>query len=164
MFVFGGNPPYTISNSAPDAFFVTPVLVTSTGGSFRITPSGVCAENATIAITDAAGRTTTFTASNKPGTAPVPTPIALAASPNSVTLNSCTSRPSVFVVGGQGGYRATTTNDAVIATVNGDLVTISRRSGSDALGATGATVAITDGAAIVTVAVTMSGAATGLCP
>src|SRR5258705_7770222 len=75
IFVFGGTPPYTIANSAPSAFSTNTSVVNFSGGSFRVTPSGVCAENVTIAVTDTAARTTTLTPTNKPGTKkPPPAP------------------------------------------------------------------------------------------
>jgi hypothetical protein len=90
IFVFGGTPPYTISNSAPSAFSTNTSVVNFSGGSFRVTPTGVCAENVTIAVTDTAARTVTVTLTNKLGTNDPP-PAPLAVVPGSLSLTSCAS-------------------------------------------------------------------------
>ena len=169
VFVFGGTPPYTVSNPAPAAFVISPTVLTRSGASFRVTPTGVCVDpGLPIAVTDAVGRTISVTVANRPGTAPVPPPDFNVA-PTSVTLNSCTSQASVVAAGGQGTYSAGANSSVLLVTTSGNLVTIARGPG-DAGGGGGPassvplTVTITDGATIRTVAVTLTGVATGFCP
>jgi len=169
VFVFGGTPPYTVSNTSTTAFTISPTVLTASGQSFTVTPTGVCVPELAVPIRDAVGRTVTLTLKNQPGTAPVPTPAALAVAPSSVTLGSCTDVATVFVVGGNGNYNAASTRSFVMANASGSsasggAVSIRRVPGTDALGATSATVAVSDGSTIVSVAVTLTGGATGLCP
>ncbi len=165
IFVFGGTPPYTIANSAPSAFATNTSVVNFSGGSFRVTPSGVCAENVTIAVTDAAARTTTVTFTNKLGTNDPP-PAPLAVVPGSLSLTSCASTASAVIVGGKTTtYVAASSNGIVLATVNGSLLTVSRAPGPFTAPVSGVTVTVTDGTSVVSVPVTLSGtASTGPCP
>src|SRR5436190_5264322 len=102
VFVFGGTPPYTISNTAPGAFDLNTSFVASSGGSFRITPKGACVDGATFIVTDQTGRTVTVTASNKLGTT-VPV-AAFFVTPTSVSLGTCTDTANVIAGGGSGTY------------------------------------------------------------
>jgi hypothetical protein len=164
IFVFGGTPPYTISNSAPSAFSVNTSVVSFSGGSFRVAPTGVCAQNVTIAVTDAAGRTTTVSLSNEPGTNdPPPAPLAVA--PGSLTLASCTTNANAVIVGGKTtNYVAASSNGIVIATVNGSLLTVRRATPSAAVpSGTVVDVNVSDGSSVVTVPVTLTGLGAGAC-
>jgi len=174
VFVFGGTPPYTISNSSPSAFNVAPLVLTASGQSFTVSPNGQC-QDATVAITDSAGRTLTVALKNQLGTAAVPTPAALAVSPTTVTLSSCTDVATVFVVGGNGAYSAGSTQAYVMAIASGGSATgtagsvrIQRTPTTNPNGATTATVSVTDGRTIVPVTVTLTATgvppATGPCP
>ena len=169
VFVFGGTPPYTIANTASTAFTITPGVLTASGQSFTVTPTGVCAE-ITIPVRDGSGRVVTVALKNQPGTAPVPTPTALVVSPTAVTLGSCTEVATVLVAGGNGSYNAASSRSFVMGTASGGStsgggsVSIRRVPGTDALGATSATVAVSDGTSITNVTVTLTGAATGNCP
>ena len=169
VFVFGGSPPYTVSNTSSSAFSISPTVLTASGQSFNVTPTGVCVPELAVPVRDASGRTVTLTLKNQVGTEPVPTPAALTVAPTSVTLSSCTDVATVFVVGGNGTYNAGSTRSFVMAnasggSASGGSVSIRRVAGTDALGATSATVAVSDGTSIVSVGVTLAGAATGLCP
>src|SRR5476649_1074015 len=61
VFVFGGVPPYTVSNTSP--FNVSPTFISSSGGFYSVTPNGPCvaAPGAPIVVTDSAGHTATTT-------------------------------------------------------------------------------------------------------
>ncbi|HEY6720758.1 MAG TPA: hypothetical protein VI363_03885, partial [Burkholderiales bacterium] len=95
VFVFGGVPPYTVSNTS-SAFFVTPNFISSSGGSYTITPNGTCVTTFPIIVTDSSGHTATTTVSNVAGTQAPP---ALSVAPTSVTLSSCSGAASVTVAG-----------------------------------------------------------------
>jgi len=173
VFVFGGTPPYTVSNTSSSAFAISPTVLTASGQSFNVTPTGVCVTELAVPVRDASGRTVTLTLKNQVGTAPVPTPAALTVSPNAVTLSSCTEVATVFVVGGNGTYNAASTRSFVMGTASGGSngggsVRIQRVAGTDAAAATSATVAVSDGTSIATVAVTLAGGAfpgaQGTCP
>jgi hypothetical protein len=56
FFIFGGTPPYTVSNPGPDALAVFPTVVPASGGKFSVTVgSSVCPSETIIPITDASG-------------------------------------------------------------------------------------------------------------
>ena len=172
IFVFGGTPPYTISNPAPNAFLTNTSVVNFSGGSFRITPSGICATNITFAVTDAAGRTTTVTVNNEPGSNDPP-PAPLAVVPSSLVLNSCSASASAVIIGGQTGasYVAASSSNFVLATVTGGLLKVSRAPSTGlGLAPTAATVTVSDGRSTVDVSVSLTGQAVngptgnGNCP
>lgn len=103
FYVFGGQPPYTISNPFSQALQVSPLVVTASGKGFNVTTRGLCVNPATLAITDAAGHQTTITLNNNPGTeAPASTttsnPIAIA--PNNVPTLGCGATTNIFATGG----------------------------------------------------------------
>jgi hypothetical protein len=168
VIVFGGRPPYQISQPGP--FSINPIVVTTSGGRFTVTSTGQCSSGSQIAVVDANGATVTVTASNALSdvVAPTPpTPTAFSASPDAVTLNSCSDVANVVLVGGTGSYFAASGNSAVTASVNGSQGAIRRTPG------TGITpgpvsVAFSDGQTTrqVTVTLTAFGAppANGACP
>jgi hypothetical protein len=124
FFVFGGSPPYTVSNSAPSAFTLSDGTVFNSGDGFFIRTRGPCATDAVFVVRDSAGRTVTVTASNVEGAPPTPVVVA----PEEVTITSCNDRASVTIAGGTGTYFAATSN-ALLVTVSGTTATIERRSG-----------------------------------
>ena len=164
VIVFGGRPPYLISQ--PGSFTVTPTIVTNSGGRFTVTANGQCSAGSQIAVVDGLGATVTVTASNTLSAVPVPTPptpTAFSVAPTQVTLNSCTQSATVNLVGGTGGYFASSGNPAVTSSVNGNTGFIRRASGPGP-GATEARVAFSDGRSNAEVTVTFTGVATGVCP
>jgi hypothetical protein len=172
--VFGGAPPYTVSSANGNVFAVSPTAVAGSGGRFSVIPTGICSSSTTIAITDSAGRTITVTAVNQPPAASsVP---AFAVSPVAVLLDSCSTIASVTVVGGTGTYlQPTSSNSGVIArlqqaTLGSATVSIQRLGATPAILPTPpattpeVTVAVTDGATVTNVKVTLAGAGAGACP
>jgi len=129
FFIFGGVPPYSVLNTAPNAFTTSDNIVEESGEGFQITTRGVCATDAGFVVRDAQGRTITVTASNIEGTT-TPDPITVA--PTSVTLTSCISSASATIAGGTGPgtYFVSVSSGAIIATVNLSTVSIRRRAGS----------------------------------
>ena len=69
FFIFGGTPPYTISNTFPQLLTVSPTVVDSSGAGFNATTRGACLSPAIVAITDAAGHTKTVEITNDLGDA-----------------------------------------------------------------------------------------------
>ena len=83
-YIFGGTPPYTVASTFPSAVVISPSVVGTSGGFFRATTNGTCVNPLTFAIQDSAGKTTTATLINTPGTqAPpgAPAPSALVVTP-----------------------------------------------------------------------------------
>ena len=137
-------------------------FVASSGGSFRITPKGACVDGATFIVTDQTGRTVTVTASNKLGTT-VPV-AAFFVTPTSVSLGTCTDTANVIAGGGSGTYAAAANSGLLLVTVSGSIVSISRKPGTNATGATGLGVTVTDGKTAGGVSVGLTGTAAGNCP
>ena len=164
VIVFGGRPPYQISQ--PGSFTIVPTVVPNSGGRFTVGAIGQCSAGSQIAVVDANGASVIVTAANRLSEVPPPeppTPTAFSVSPDAVTLNSCTDSANVVLVGGSGGYFAASGNSAVTATVNGNQGNIRR---ANAVGPVGPTVnvAFSDGQTSRQVTVTLNGAAAGTCP
>ncbi|HUL95517.1 MAG TPA: hypothetical protein VLT89_05870 [Usitatibacter sp.] len=166
ILVFGGVPPYTVASST-SAFQVSPGDLSFSGGSFDITPAGICVASPglPIVVSDSAGHTTQTLAANIPGTTAAPT---LSATPNDVTLTSCSGTANVTVAGGapvNNRYFATSGSDALLVTISGSTVTIGRRNPSPGIGSsTALNVGVSDGTAVANVTVHLSGSASGACP
>lgn len=167
VIVFGGRPPYQITQPGSVAF-VSPSVVTASGGRFSVTSNGGCSESATIGIVDTAGATASVTVSNVLGTAEV-TP-ELVVSPTSLSLTNCTGTASAVVAGGLGApFFAAAGNGVITATVSGSTVTVKRTANTTAVATPPATstsidVSVTDGRTVKTVTVALSGLAIGFCP
>ncbi len=163
VFVFGGVPPYTVSNSGSGAFSVTPTFISSSGGSYSVTPLGPCVSpGLPIVVTDSAGHTATTTVSNIQGTTAAPP---LTALPAKVTLSSCTGAASVTVAGGAptgGVYLASPGSNAITASATGNVVTIQRATSPATAGPV--FVGITDGITTTSVEVDLVGQGAGACP
>jgi len=154
FFVFGGSPPYTVSNSAPSAFTLSDGTVFNSGDGFFIRTRGPCATDAVFVVRDSAGRTVTVTASNVEGAAPTPVVVA----PDEVTLSSCTDSASVTIAGGTGTYFAAAGSNAILVTVTGTTATIKRRPATGSLpDPTDLQVGISDGRTNTTVDVHLIG-------
>lgn len=167
VYVFDGQAPYTALCPNPNTS-VSPATSTTNPGKFTFSANNnaVCLTDEPCIITDNTGARVIVPITTKKGEAP-PAPPALTVSPTSLTL-ACGASGSVTVIGGAGTYAANSSNPRVTAIVSGNTVTIKRLTGDPALPATvpiTATVAITDGATISNVSVTITPdvPATGKC-
>jgi hypothetical protein len=171
FFVYGGTPPYTISNSS-QGFGVAPGIVAANGGSFTVAATGgPCSTegtSATILVTDSTGRVRSVLITNKPTTDALP-PLVVA--PDTVTLASCTTNASFSVAGGTGSYLMPSAGSDLIEVtpVIGGIATVRRRAGTPTALTGSATsldvsVGVTDGLTTDTVTVTLTGAGAGACP
>ena len=158
VIVFGGRPPYLISQ--PGSFQVSPTIVTQNGGRFTVTATGQCTAGSQIAVVDGNGATVSVTASNALSDVPPPTPTPTTpfiVSPTTVSLNSCNDSANVLLIGGSGSYVPASGNSAISATVTGGTATIRRASPSGAPGVDGVTVTFSDGQSTQLVTVTLTG-------
>jgi len=114
-FIYGGAPPYRISSTFPNAVILSTMIVNQNGGFFSATTNGACVDPLTFTIFDAAGRQTTATLVNVPGTTPRPAPPPPALSVSFTQApGSCAGRTySAFVSGGTGPYNFTGTAPAM---------------------------------------------------
>lgn len=119
-FIYGGTPPYTVNSTFPNAVTLTPSIVPASGSPFRVTTNGTCVDPVVFTIVDAAGKTTSATLSNRPGTQNPPSapptipPATLVVTPSSIArgpgLNSCANQTFNFVVtGGSRPYNVSAT-------------------------------------------------------
>lgn len=169
VIVFGGRPPYQISQ--PGSFNVSPTVVTSSGGRFTITAIGQCSAGSAIAVVDSSGATASVTASNALSAVTPPDPVepAFEVSPRTVTLNSCQAVGNFALTGGEGTYFAASGNTAVNLVVTGSVASAQRAAGSGTLiptpPATTVTVVgtLSDGKTPKTVNIILSGPGLGPC-
>lgn len=163
FFIFGGTPPYTVSNPGPDALAASPRVVPASGGSFSVTVgSAVCPSETIIPITDASGRTITVKVTNSAGTF---VPSTVTVSPGELRLESCTDVGTVTIIGGLGSYLQPTSNTStVLATIRNNTVTIKRLSPSGVPPTNLASVVVSDGLSTALIQVTLDLAALGACP
>jgi hypothetical protein len=162
VIVFGGRPPYAISQ--PGTFNVSPTVVDRNGGRFTVTARGQCTDGSAIAIVDSSGATVSVNVSSVAPSVVVSEP-AFVASPTSVTLDSCATIANIALAGGAGpsSYFAASGDNAVQASVNGTTGVIQRVSKTTTNSST-VNVAFSDGRAVQQVIVTLSLSARGLCP
>jgi predicted small lipoprotein YifL len=68
VFVYGGQPPYKLSNSAPPAMTLDKAVLNNSGDGVVITfINGVCLSTIPITVEDAMGRVLSIGVSNTPG-------------------------------------------------------------------------------------------------
>lgn len=102
-YIYGGTPPYTVASTFPTGVVISPSVVSSSGSFFRATTNGTCVNPLTFTIQDSAGKTTTATLINTPGTQNPPGTAAptLVVTPSSVTSTACSGGTTqLFVVTG----------------------------------------------------------------
>ena len=162
VIVFGGRPPYTISQ--PGTVAISPTTVITSGGSFSVVASGQCTAGSPVAVVDANGATVSINVTNVLGTATV-TPPLIVAPADGIVLTSCTDRASVIVAGGLGTYSAASGSGYLGVDKDGSTVTVFRKPATTVpAGTTTGTVFVTDGQTVRTVTVNLIGAAAGTCP
>ena len=168
VIVFGGRPPYSISN--PGTFNVNPLIVGSSGGRFSVTANGQCTSGSRIAVVDANGASATITATNSLGADHAGTPFVV--SPTTVTLNACSQLATVALAGGQGSSNnfGASGSNVVFAQAAGNFGFIRRQGGTDAStlpvdanGVSTVQVSFSDGKTVVPVTVQLVGAGRGPC-
>ena len=167
FYVFGGTPPYTVSNSVPDAFSVFPTVLNSRGDHFTVTPrnAGICiaTPGSPITVRDSQGRTVSVQVASIEGTQQLP---ALTVSPASIRLSSCTDSGSINVVGGKGPpYTVSLASDSPLELRgnNGSTITIGRRRPSGPAPSS-IPLSVTDGRSTANFTVELEPGAQGTCP
>jgi hypothetical protein len=161
VIVFGGRPPYSISQ--PGTFLISPVSLATSGSRFTVTAIGQCTPGAQIAVVDTNGSVVTVTATNtvKPGVV-ISNPPPLVVAPESVVLDTCDSTASVTLSGGTGTYYGAAGSSTVDVAISGNTATIFRRR-TTGTASSPISVGISDGQTAKTVTVNLQGAAL-TCP
>jgi len=111
-FIYGGTPPYRITTTFPDGATLVNSTVQNSGGFFEAITNGTCVNPLVFSILDTAGKQTTATLENLPGTAapptpPPPAPPSLAVTPGTQgnQTTTCTGKTyQVLVSGGTPSY------------------------------------------------------------
>jgi hypothetical protein len=164
VIVFGGRPPYQISQ--PGSFTVNPTIVATSGGRFTVSATGQCANASSIAVVDSNGATVAVTATNRISPVVGTPTTAFTVSPTTATLSSCNDVANISLSGGSGSYVGASSNTAVKVTVNANIGSISRAAGASAPASV--TISFSDGKTVRDVAVSLvgppTGTATGVCP
>jgi hypothetical protein len=153
VLVFDGQAPYTAFCPNPQIQVANPTSGSQPGKiTFNVGASSVCLAAEECVIQDATGSRIIVPVTTEKGTDPPVTPLSV--SPTTITLG-CNQTGSVTVIGGSGNYSANSSHARVVATVNGNTVSITRLIGDGAVNfPTTGNVTITDGATISSVAVT----------
>lgn len=164
VIVFGGRPPYLISQ--PGTFDVSPSVVARSGERFTVAAKGECTPGSTIAVVDSAGSTVSVNVISE-GTFVINEPD-FVASPEEVTLDSCSARASIVLAGGKGpsSYFGHSGHSAVTVSVDrvNSIGTVQRTPSSPSTTVTPVVVSFSDGSAIDEVTVNLTGAALAACP
>lgn len=169
VIVFGGRPPYQISQ--PGNFAINTPQVSNSGGRFTVTAIGNCTAGSNISVVDSNGATVPVTVVSSVSSSATAPP-ALVVSPTSVTLDTCTAEANVAVAGGLGrnSYFVASGSSYVIAQVvgfSGNAATVNiRRQPVGSPGATlssPVTVGVSDGQTTQEIRVNLVGPAAGSC-
>ncbi len=156
VIVFGGRPPYQISQ--PGSFSVSPTMVVASGGRFNVGATGQCSSASQIAVVDSNGATVGVTATNLISPVQGTATTAFSVSPQTAKLDTCSDVFNVSLSGGSGSYIAASGNSSVKVIVNSNIGSISRASGPSAPASV--TVSFSDGRTVIDVPVTLTGPAT----
>jgi hypothetical protein len=110
-YIYGGNPPYRVTSTFPDAITLVNSTVATSGGFFEYVTNGTCVDPLVFSIFDSAGKQVTSTLSNKLGTLAPPgatPPATLAITPTATSNAACTGKTFNFVItGGTHDYNIT---------------------------------------------------------
>lgn len=171
-YIFGGTPPYTVSNTSPAFAQISPTTVSASGGGVNVTVTGGVCSTGTggtpFVVSDAAGLTTTFTVSNTVGTAAPPAPPVLppVLIPSNVTLACGQSTQITVILAGTLSYAVSHPGLITIPIPSGNILSITRASPSTstvgAAGLTSVTLNVSDGTRVTSGTITLSPA--GACP
>lgn len=107
-FIYGGTPPYRITQGFPDGSVIVNPIVNASGGFFEVVTNGACVKPQTFSILDATGRQTTATLNNVEGTTDRPVYVApdLVVVPGDISGLDCTGGAlyEFVVTGGTAPY------------------------------------------------------------
>jgi len=106
-YIYGGTPPYSISSTFPTSVTLVNNFVARSGGFFEAITNGACVDPLQFTIVDSAGKQTTASLINTPGTAAPPSAPALSIAPGAVAATSCSGKTFTFLpTGGTPPYNA----------------------------------------------------------
>ncbi len=116
-YIYGGNPPYTVSSTFPASVVLVNSTVAASGGYFTAITNGSCVDPLIFTIVDSAGKQVTSSLINKPGTGTPTPPSTLVITPATVAGGNCTGKTFRFVVsGGSPSYNVQVSPTGPVAT------------------------------------------------
>lgn len=152
VFISGGTPPYSVVASSGLSLSATTLANSGDRLSIAQPPTAPPCQNGSVVIRDTKGASATVTIEVTAGSGTGP---ALTVVPSSVASLLCGQSVQVTVVGGLGGYSATSQHPRITAVVSGNTLTLTRLTGDGAIVYPGAgSVTVTDGTSAVTVNIT----------
>lgn len=117
-YIYGGNPPYTVSSTFPASVTLVNTTVPFSGGFFEAITNGACVDPLQFTIVDTSGKQTSAKLINKPGSGTPTAPAALALSPASVTDINCSGKTYSFILaGGTPPYNVTQVTNPNVGSV-----------------------------------------------
>jgi hypothetical protein len=118
-FIYGGNPPYTVSSTFPASVVLVNTTVPKSGGFFEAITNGACVDPLQFTIVDSAGKQTSATLVNKVGTTTAPPPTVLLLTPPTVAdTTGCAGKTYSFLIsGGTPPYNVTQATSPTLAGV-----------------------------------------------
>jgi len=152
VFISGGTPPYTVVGSTGISLSSTTIANSGDRLSIAQPPTAPPCQNGSVVIRDTKGASATVTINVTAGSGTGP---ALTVVPSTVASLLCGQSIQVTVVGGLGGYSATSQHPRITAVVSGNTLTLTRLTGDGAIVYPGAgSVTVTDGTSAATVNIT----------
>ncbi len=116
-YIYGGNPPYTVSSTFPASVTLVNSTVTHSGGFFEAVTNGTCVNPLVFTIVDSAGKQTTAQLLNVAGTGVPPPPAALAVAPGPFS-DVCGGKTYSFIItGGTAPYNVSQVTNPNLAGV-----------------------------------------------
>jgi hypothetical protein len=122
-FIYGGTPPYRITQTLPDASVLVNSTVAASGGYFEVISNGTCVNPQTFSIVDATGRQVTARFFNLLGSATRPpdgppdllvTPVSIGVAPSAAVACNESTDYRFVVSGGTAPYNAYPTNNPIL--------------------------------------------------
>ena len=98
-YIYGGNPPYTVSSTFPASVVIVNPIVGFSGGFFEAITNGSCVDPLEFTIVDTSGKQVSAKLINKPGSGTPPVPAALAIAPATVS-DVCGGKTYTFIISG----------------------------------------------------------------
>jgi hypothetical protein len=99
-YIYGGSPPYTVASTFPGSVILVNSIVQNSGSYFGAITNGTCVNPLQFTIVDSAGKTTSASLINTPGSGTPVAPTAIVMAPSNVTDIGCGGKSYTFLLSG----------------------------------------------------------------